>query len=190
MAGFVNLSMPPDTAGDCNQTFPAADGATGGETPREIMRRFTGERDMHERQLYSILTLMGAAPFLLAAVAPYLGITSIGPLGPPVGIALSYALAIISFLAGAQWGTYLYHGRELPMNLFLWSNAIVLACWFAFLSGSVVASVVVSIAAFIVLLVIDRRLLDLSIIDRHYFRMRLTATVIACLSLAALLPYR
>lgn len=145
---------------------------------------------MHERQLYSILTLTGATPFVLAAVAPYLGITSVGPLGPPVGIALSYALAIICFLAGAQWATYLYRGREVPMNLFLWSNAVVLACWFAFLSRSVVASVMVSIAAFLVLLVIDRRLLALSIIDSHYFRMRLTATVIACLSLAALLPYR
>lgn len=145
---------------------------------------------MHERQLYSILTLTGAAPFVLAAVAPYLGITSVGPLGSPTGIALSYALAIICFLAGAQWATYLYHGREVQMNLFLLSNAVVLACWFAFLSRNVAASIVVSIAAFIVLLVIDRRLLAQSIIDRHYFRMRLTATVIACLSLAALLPVR
>lgn len=145
---------------------------------------------MHERQVYSILTLTGAMPFVLAAAAPYLGMKSIGPLGSPVAIALSYALAIICFLAGAQWATYLYRGRDVPMNLFLWSNAVVLACWFAFLSGNVVASVVVSIAAFVVLLLIDRRLLGLSIIDQHYFRMRLTATVIACLSLAALLPAR
>ncbi len=145
---------------------------------------------MRERQLYSILTLTGALPFVFAALAPYLGIANVGPLGSPVDIALSYALAIICFLAGAQWATYLYRGDAVPMNLFGWSNAVVLACWFAFLSGNVVASVTVSIAAFIVLLVIDRRLLALSIIDAHYFRMRLTATVIACLSLAALLPVR
>lgn len=145
---------------------------------------------MHERQLYSILTITGAAPFVLAAAAPYLGIAVVGPFGEPVRIALSYALAIICFLAGAQWATYLYRGREVAMNLFLWSNVVVLACWFAFLSRNVTVSIIVSIAAFVVLLVIDRRLLGLSIIDRHYFRMRLTATVIACLSLAALLPVR
>lgn len=143
---------------------------------------------MHERRLYSILTLTGAAPFVIAAVAPYIGIAAIGPLGTPVFIALSYAVAIVSFLAGAHWATYLYHGRELAVNLLLVSNVVVVVCWVAFLSGSTAASITASVLAFAVLIGIDRMLLARSIIDRHYFRVRLLATVIACLSLVALLP--
>ena len=142
---------------------------------------------MPDRRLYSILTLAGAAPFVAAAVLPLLGFESIGPLGPAVDLALSYGLAIVCFLAGIHWATRLYLEVELPLNLLVTSNVVVLGAWFPFLLASESLAATALILAFVFLLFIDYRLLALKVIDQHYFRLRAAATALAIGSLLVIL---
>ncbi len=142
---------------------------------------------MPDRRLYSILTLAGAAPFVAAAVLPLLGFEMIGPLGHATDLALSYGLAIVCFLAGIHWATRLYLDVELPLNLFVASNVVVLGAWFPFLLASESLAAGALIIAFAFLLFVDYRLLGHKIIDEHYFRLRTAATVLAIGSLLVIM---
>jgi len=91
---------------------------------------------MQDHKLYTLLTLAGTLPFIACALLPLLGIDSIPPLGNLHALANSYGLAIICFLCGAHWGTYLSGQFAGSPNLFATSNAIFLAVWFAFIGGN------------------------------------------------------
>ena len=143
---------------------------------------------MTDSKLYSILTLAGAAPFVAAALLPLLGFDTIGPLGPAVDLATSYGLAIVCFLAGVHWATFLYgQVAEPPVNLFVASNVVVLGVWFPFLLAPAKWTLVALIVAFVFLLYVDYRLLAKQVIEPHYFRMRSTATALAVFSLLIVL---
>ena len=118
---------------------------------------------------------------------PLFGIESLWNLGTYVHIAAAYGLAIVCFLCGAHWGTYLYNRTAAPDNLFVTSNVIVVACWFAFLMAAQAITLFVLILAFVCLLFIDYRLLRAGLITEFYFRMRMIATVIAVISLAVVI---
>lgn len=139
---------------------------------------------MKDRRLYTLLTLTGATPFVAAAVLPLLGFPTIAPFGDLVNVALSYGLAIICFLAGIHWATYLYDHDQTPGNLFLASNLVVLGVWIPYLFAPVPVVAVCMIAAFLALWLIDLRLRQLEVIDAHYLAVRSTATALAVLSLA------
>lgn len=142
---------------------------------------------MESRKLYPLLTYAGALPFVACALMPLLGIETLWNLGSYVHIAASYGLAIVCFLCGAHWGTYLYNRAVAPDNLFVTSNVIVVACWFAFLMAVQAMTLFVLILAFLCLLFIDYRLLQAGLVTEFYFRMRRNATVIAAVSLAVVI---
>jgi len=142
---------------------------------------------MESRKLYPLLTYAGALPFVGCALMPFIGLQELWNLGSYDHIAAVYGLAIVCFLCGAHWGTYLYHQAEAPDNLFITSNIIVVACWFAFLMAAKAVTLFVLILAFLCLLVIDYRLLKAGLLTDYYFRMRTTATVIAVISLAIII---
>jgi hypothetical protein len=62
---------------------------------------------MKSSNLYTSLAFAGATPFLACALLPLIGIESIAPIGRLETVASSYGLAIICFLAGSHWATYL-----------------------------------------------------------------------------------
>lgn len=144
---------------------------------------------MNKRSTYTLLTLTGAVPFVAAGVLPLLGYSEIAPIGNVGAAGLSYGLAILCFLAGVHWATYLYDVESNSGDLFIASNAVVLAVWipYLFAPASVVAGIM--ILAFLVLLFIDSRLRRLGVIDGHYFSMRVTATSLAVLSLAMIAAF-
>ena len=142
---------------------------------------------MESRKLYPVLTYAGALPFVACALMPLFGMETLWNLGSYVHIAAAYGLAIVCFLCGAHWGTYLYHRAAAPDNLFLTSNVIVVACWFAFLMAAKAITLFVLILAFLCLLFIDYRLLRAGLLTEYYFRMRTIATVIAVASLALII---
>ena len=142
---------------------------------------------MESRKLYPLLTYAGALPFVACALMPLFGIESLWNLGSYVHIAAAYGLAIVCFLCGAHWGTYLYNRAAAPDNLFVTSNVIVVACWFAFLMAAQAIALFVLILAFLCLLFLDYRLLRAGLITTFYFRMRTIATVIAVVSLAVII---
>lgn len=138
---------------------------------------------MIQHRLYSILALAGTIPFLAAALFALLGIEAIGPFGSPTDVALSYGLAIASFLAGTHWAIYLLQGPALPLNLFISSNVIVLGAWFPFVLLSAAGAIAALLIAFLCLLYIDYRLLNAGIIEAHYLRVRSVATATAATAL-------
>lgn len=138
---------------------------------------------MQNFRTYSVLALAGTIPFIAGAVLPLLGHDSLPYLGPLDELASSYGLAIVCFLAGAHWGTYLAGRHADSLNLFVISNAIFLTAWFAFISGPVKLAIGMQIVAFLALLFIDLRLRTGGVISATYFRLRTLATLIAVVSL-------
>ena len=138
---------------------------------------------MQDTKLYTALALAGTIPFIAGALLPLLGHNSLPYLGPLDQLVVSYGLAIVCFLAGAHWGTFL-SGRSVDsLNLFVVSNAIFLAVWFAYVGAGVQTAIGIQIFAFLTLLLIDLRLRTGDVISATYFRVRKMATLIAVASL-------
>ena len=142
---------------------------------------------MESRKLYPLLTYAGVLPFVGCALMPLVGLRQLWNLGSFDYIAGAYGLAIVCFLCGAHWATFLYHRAAAPDNLLVTSNVIVVACWFAFLMAAQAVTLFVLVLALLCLLFIDYRLLRAGLLTDYYFRMRTTATVIAVLSLAIII---
>lgn len=145
---------------------------------------------MESSKLYSILALAGTTPFVACALLPLVGIDTLPVLGALDYLASTYGLAIICFLAGAHWGTYLYGQSRTPFNLFISSNVVFLAVWFAFVGASLSWSIATQIVAFQVLLFIDYRLRQHAMISADYFGIRFFATLIAAVSLLVVLLFQ
>ena len=122
---------------------------------------------MSDRRIYSILAMAGVTPFVASAILLLAGIASIEPLGPLAGVAASYGLAIVSFLTGIHW--------------------VFVAVWLAYAIGSIGVALAAQVLALLVLLGIDRWLMNNGVITPHYYRTRGVATILATLSLAILI---
>ncbi len=138
---------------------------------------------MQDTRIYTALALAGTIPFIAGALLPVLGHDALPFLGSLDQLLASYGLAIVCFLAGAHWGTYLSGRCAESLNLFVISNAIFLAVWFAYVGTNVKTAIGVQIFAFVALLLTDRRLRIDDVISAVYFRVRSTATLIAIVSL-------
>jgi len=138
---------------------------------------------IEDTRLYTALALAGTIPFIASALLPMLGYDSLPYLGPLDKLVASYGLAIVCFLAGAHWGIYLSGRSAGSLNLFVISNVIFLAVWFAYVGAGIKIAIGVQIFAFLALLFIDLRLKDSDVISAAYFRVRTMATTIAFVSL-------
>lgn len=138
---------------------------------------------MQDTKLYTTLALAGTIPFIASALLPVLGHYSLPYLGPLDQLVASYGLAIVCFLAGAHWGTYLSGRSAGSLNLFVISNVIFLAVWFAYVGAGVKTAIAMQIVAFLILLFIDLRLRTGDVISAKYLRARTGATIIAVASL-------
>lgn len=142
---------------------------------------------MYDGRVYTALTLAGTVPFMACAVLPLVGVESVPYLGPLDGVAASYGLAIVCFLAGAHWGIYLSGRSADSLNLFVISNVIFLAAWFAYIGVNLNLAIGVQVLAFFTLLFIDLRLKQSEVISAAYFRVRSAATLIAVIALLLVL---
>ena len=138
---------------------------------------------MKDNKLYTLLALAGTIPFIAGALLPLVGLDALPHLGPLDQLVASYGLAIVCFLAGAHWGTYLSGRYAGSLNLFVISNVIFLAVWFAYVGAGIKTAIGIQIIAFLALLFIDLSLKTSDVISATYFRVRTTATMIAVVSL-------
>lgn len=138
---------------------------------------------MENARLFTALSFAGAAPFIAAALLAVIGVTAIPPFGAIGDIAASYALAIISFLAGTHWAFQLLKPAVTPFDLFISSNVAVVVTWFAYLTLSVAWVLFIQAVTLALLLVVDDRLRRAGAVSVAYFRARAIATVAATLSL-------
>ncbi len=142
---------------------------------------------MENQRLYSALAFAGASPFVACAVLPWFGIDSLPLLGPLDLLASSYGFAIIAFLAGTHWSFQLQDASRTPLNLFVTSNFVFLAAFFAFVVAELRWALLAEVLAFLYLLYVDFRLLKAGRTEAPYFRVRSIATSLACLSLLVIL---
>ena len=142
---------------------------------------------MKSSALYTGLAFAGATPFLICALLPLIGIDAIAPLGRLDTLVSSYGLAIICFLAGAHWSTYLLREADIQINLLISSNVVFLVVWIAFVAAGLTWVIASQLVAFVALLLIDYRLLRIRVISASYFRVRGIATALAVLSLFLIL---
>ena len=117
---------------------------------------------MEDARLFTALTFAGAAPFIAAALLAVIGVAAIPPFGAIGHIAASYALAIISFLAGTHWVVQL-----------LKPAATLSVAWV----------LAIQALTLVLLLVVDDRLRRAGVVSTAYFRARAIATLAAALSL-------
>ncbi len=142
---------------------------------------------MDDNRLYSILALAGTTPFVACALLPLFGIDAIEPLGNLHELAARYGLAIICFLTGIHWATFLYKPEQSPANLFVVSNAMFLVVWIAYELVALPFALATQFIAFAMLLSIDFRIMTARAITPHYFRVRALATALASVSIAIML---
>lgn len=142
---------------------------------------------MQNSKTYTALALAGTIPFVAGALLPLIGYSALPYVGSLDTVVASYGLAIVCFLAGTHWGIFLSGPSAGSLNLFIVSNVIFLAAWFAYVGGSIRQAVAVQLLAFIVLLLIDQRLRARSVTTDSYFRVRAVATAVAIVSLAIVL---
>jgi len=138
---------------------------------------------MRNRRLYALLAFAGASPFVACAVLPWFGLASLPIIGPLDLLANAYGLAIIAFLAGTHWSYQLQDASRTPFNLFITSNLVFLAAFFAFVIAELRSALLVEVLAFLYLLYVDFRLRQVDLIEASYFRVRSIATSLACASL-------
>lgn len=143
---------------------------------------------MHETTVYRALTWAGAIPFLALAVLPWVGVESLGPLGDVRHVLAIYGLAIVSFLCGTHWTFELTQPGNWGPSLFIVSNVLVVAAWFAVVAARSEVALGIEAATFITLLAVDARIHARGGISADYWRLRqrVTAVVLAALVLGAL----
>lgn len=138
-------------------------------------------------KMYMPLALAGALPFAACAILSLAGVVAVAPFGGLDTVLASYGLAIICFLAGTHWAAYLFEGPVTRANLYLVSNAVLLAVWFAYLLVGIDWVLVTQIVALAILYFVDRRLHFADVVSADYLRARAIATGIAAVSIAGFL---
>jgi hypothetical protein len=113
----------------------------------------------------------------------FLNLYEIPLVGSVEKILFFYGLVIISFLAGTHWGMHFTIKETWRDYLALLSNAIVITVWLFALLFSLKIMIITYIVFFLLLLIIDKKLLQSNVINASYFQIRCIATTIVVITL-------
>ncbi len=142
----------------------------------------------------TLLTYFGAIPFLIAVfigLSPYLSLPEF--LGGEIAysgfkakaLMHSYAVVILSFIAGIQWGISLHDNKK---TLVLWlSSFLALLAWISLMAFATKMALSVLFFGFIVALVADRKAYINHIIPVWFWQLRKKISFIVCLSLLTII---
>ena len=138
------------------------------------------------RLLMQVLTYAGALPFLAGASCHMTGYGDVNA----ANLTCYWAFTILMFMAGTLWGIQVVAPQKVSPNLFIASNVVVLATcaalWFVPFNEAALLFAI----GFGVLYWLDRRATEAGATDAVYgtMRARVTAIVMACLILIAVVP--
>ena len=138
------------------------------------------------RTLMQVLTYAGALPFLAGASCHITGYGDVNA----ANLTCNWAFTILMFMAGTLWGIQVVAPQKVSPNLLIASNVVVLgtcaALWFVPFNEAALLFAI----GFGVLLWLDRRAMEAGATDMAYgtMRARVSAIVIACLVLIAVVP--
>lgn len=138
---------------------------------------------MNESKLYMWLAYSGALPFVFCAALMALGHRHIALAGELPTIINTYSLVIIVFMSGIYWGLYFNGQIYQKIYLLIISNIITILSWFAFLFIGMPIVLLFYSVMFLILLIIDYKLLEENVITQNYFKTRMTVTAIVIASL-------
>lgn len=133
--------------------------------------------------LAKILTYSGTLP-LIASV--FMVLFPFNESNPGI-IAQSYSAIIISFLCGIHWAAFLFNSNKSPSYLLITSNIIALVAWLSLLLSASPSVFLLQALCFLILLMIDLKLREKTILTSWFFELRRNATIIVvfCLCLIA-----
>jgi hypothetical protein len=138
------------------------------------------------RTLMQVLTYAGALPFLAGASCHITGYGDVNA----ANLTCYWAFTILMFMAGTLWGIQVVAPQKVSPNLLIASNVVVLATcgalWFVPFNEAALLFAI----GFGVLLWLDRQAVRAGATDPAYgaLRTNVTAAVIACLVLIAVVP--
>lgn len=138
---------------------------------------------MNESKLYMWLAYSGALPFVFCAALMALGHRHVALAGELPTIINTYSLVIIVFMSGIYWGLYFNGQIYQKIYLLITSNIITILSWLAFLFISMPIVLLFYSVMFLILLIIDYKLLEENVITQNYFKTRMTVTAIVIASL-------
>ena len=121
-----------------------------------------------------LLALAGTLPFFAGLLLLVSGNSFAGYGGALVSH--TYGVAIVSFLAGIHWGTYLFAQGNL--NLFIASNAISIAAWFSLLFAGSKIGFGLLILCFCAALWVDWKSHRENLLPAWFWRLRLEVSLI------------
>ena len=139
-----------------------------------------------QRRLVQGLTYAGALPFLAGASCHITGYGDVNA----ANLTCYWAFTILMFMAGTLWGIQVVAPQKVSPNLLIASNVVVLATcaalWFVPFNEAALLFAI----GFGVLYWLDRRAVEAGATDAAYgtMRARVTAFVMACLILIAVVP--
>ncbi|KZK86705.1 hypothetical protein PsW64_01364 [Pseudovibrio sp. W64] len=136
--------------------------------------------------LYACLALAGTIPFIAGAIGLSVGYSFLPLLGATVIAVSLYALVILSFMAGSQWGMFFIAPHPRRAWLLLWSNFVALSGWCLFLFTAPIIFILGLIILFSGMLFVDFFLQNLEITSRNYLGVRITATIITLIALGVI----
>lgn len=133
--------------------------------------------------LYTALTFAGAIPFVGAVILLMMGRFELPYLGTISMALASYGLAIVTFVAGSQWGLYkLSKQRPLP-NFFILSNGITVTAISGFILLPTAYFLLVLVVLYLMLLWLEKDFYRVGVISLHYLTVRVLVTALVVCSL-------
>lgn len=135
-------------------------------------------RDSTATQI-SVLTYLGILPFWLAIAAIFLGFDQ----DKAIYTLQTYGAVIVSFISGMHWSIGMQDNLSISRGLLIMSNMITLVAWGSLLIPHTLSRLIIIAVCFIILLLIDMKLLKVKQIDTGFFRLRIRATFFVVIAL-------
>ncbi|WP_373487301.1 DUF3429 domain-containing protein [Blastomonas sp.] len=132
------------------------------------------------------LTYAGALPFIAGALSHIIGYGGVNA----ANLTCYWAFTILMFMAGTLWGVQVVAPQRVRPNLFIASNAVVLATWAALWFVPFNEAALLFALGFGILLWLDRAAVRAGATEASYGELRahVTIIVIGCLVLIASVP--
>ena len=135
--------------------------------------------------IIALLGYGGAIPFVALAAAHSLALYF--PLVSPAALLIGYGAVILSFVGALGWGSHLRDEQILPSK-YIWSIVPALIGWFALMAPLHIAASMI-IIGLLACWWADRAHIKKGVWPKWMGRLRTHLTVLACLSLSAVLVF-
>ena len=132
---------------------------------------------------YLYLTYAGLLPFIICSTCLALDIKVFPLLGATEKLLSIYSLVITTFMAGSHWGQHLNLDNKWSYYLPKLSNVLIIALFLGFLVLPFKLLLAAFIATLLILLVIDKKLVQHGLITKQYFHTRCLVTAIVVVTL-------